>query len=409
MEQDFEQNGSVPGQKEFTFPANVKQMGNIDKKLKIYIEDYVYTYMYQYAKTGGSKEKLMVLAGTHTYINDCDVVIISGVIQAKNTAEENDALTFTDESWIYVNEQMRKYFDGLSVLGWCHVQPEFGIFMMARDEVFHKKCFKNKFQVFCTIDPMEKQECFYAYNDEMTSLRPVKGYFIYYDKNEAMQEYMLENSISKPKEIPESIRKVDRPSDENINTEYADSEKTETAETIDRIDAAERIRKVLNAKEDIKRKSKNGKYAAMTVFTGAICAAFVFMCVNMVSNMDRIQNLEKEITDVKYSYQSINTQIENTAEQVFAVKAQEEEQRKKEEENTVKEQEKKQDKEQTEKDKNLDSAAIYTIQYGDTLWSICDNYYGSPDMITSVMEINAITDIDKLYVGERIVLPNVQE
>ena len=29
-------------------------------------------------------------------------------------------------------------------------------------------------------------------------------------------------------------------------------------------------------------------------------------------------------------------------------------------------------------------------------------------MITSVMEINSITDIDKLYVGERIVLPNVQ-
>lgn len=402
MEQDFEQNGTAPGQKEFTFPVNVKQMGNIDKTLKIYIEDYVYTYMYQYAKTGGSKEKLMVLAGKHTYINNCDVVIISGVIQAKNTAEENGALTFTDESWIYINEQMRKYFDGLSVLGWCHVQPEFGIFMMARDEVFHKRCFKNKFQVFCTIDPMEKQECFYAYNDEMTSLRPVKGYFIYYDKNEAMQEYMLDNSISKPKEIPESIRKEEM--QEFDKTDEAGFDTKDKPETVDRIDAAERIRKVLNAKEDSKRKSKNGKYAAMTVFTGAICAAFVFMCVNMVNNMDRIQTLEKEITDVKYSYETINTQIESKAEQVFAVKAQEEEQKRKEELSLMAENE----KEETKKDKNLDSAAIYTIQYGDTLWSICDNYYGSPEMIVSVMEINSITDIDKLYVGERIVLPNVE-
>ena len=402
MEQDFEQNGTAPGQKEFTFPVNVKQMGNIDKTLKIYIEDYVYTYMYQYAKTGGSKEKLMVLAGKHTYINNCDVVIISGVIQAKNTAEENGALTFTDESWIYINEQMRKYFDGLSVLGWCHVQPEFGIFMMARDEVFHKRCFKNKFQVFCTIDPMEKQECFYAYNDEMTSLRPVKGYFIYYDKNEAMQEYMLDNSISKPKEIPESIRKEEM--QEFDKTDEAGFDTKDKPETIDRIDAAERIRKVLNAKEDSKRKSKNGKYAAMTVFTGAICAAFVFMCVNMVNNMDRIQTLEKEITDVKYSYETINTQIESKAEQVFAVKAQEEEQKRKEEQSLKDENA----KEETKEDKNLDSAAIYTIQYGDTLWSICDSYYGSPEMITSVMEINSITDIDTLYVGERIVLPNVE-
>ena len=402
MEQDFEQNGTAPGQKEFTFPVNVKQMGNIDKTLKIYIEDYVYTYMYQYAKTGGSKEKLMVLAGKHTYINNCDVVIISGVIQAKNTAEENGALTFTDESWIYINEQMRKYFDGLSVLGWCHFQPEFGIFMMARDEVFHKRCFKNKFQVFCTIDPMEKQECFYAYNDEMTSLRPVKGYFIYYDKNEAMQEYMLDNSISKPKEIPESIRKEEM--QEFDKTDEAGFDTKDKPETIDRIDAAERIRKVLNAKEDSKRKSKNGKYAAMTVFTGAICAAFVFMCVNMVNNMDRIQTLEKEITDVKYSYETINTQIESKAEQVFAVKAQEEEQKRKEELSLMAENE----KEEAKEDKNLDSAAIYTIQYGDTLWSICDSYYGSPEMIVSVMEINSITDIDKLYVGERIVLPNVE-
>ena len=402
MDQDIER-GTAPGQKEFTFPVNVKQMGNIDRMLKIYIEDYVYTYMYQYAKTGGSKEKLMVLAGKHTYVNDCDVVIISGVIQAKYTAEENGSLTFTDESWIYINEQMRRYFDGLSVLGWCHVQPEFGIFMMARDEVFHKKCFKNKFQVLCTIDPMEKQECFYAYNSDMTSLRPVKGYFIYYDKNEAMQEYMLDNSISKPKEIPESIRKEEK--QEFDKTDEAGFDIKDKPETIDRIDAAERIRKVLNAKEDSKRKSKNGKYAAMTVFTGAICAAFVFMCVNMVSNMDRIQNLEKELTDVKYSYETINTQIESKAEQVFAVKVQEEEEKRKEEQLAAAEEEKNQDK----KDNNLDSAAIYTIQYGDTLWSICDNYYGSPEMITSVMEINSITDIDKLYVGERIVLPEAKQ
>ena len=60
-------NGEKSG---FTFPSNVKQMGNIDKKLKIYIEDYAYTYLYQYAKTGGGSEKLAVLVGGHTCIND---------------------------------------------------------------------------------------------------------------------------------------------------------------------------------------------------------------------------------------------------------------------------------------------------------------------------------------------------
>ena len=33
----------------FSFPTKVKQMGAIDGRMKIYMEDYVYTYLYVYA------------------------------------------------------------------------------------------------------------------------------------------------------------------------------------------------------------------------------------------------------------------------------------------------------------------------------------------------------------------------
>ena len=398
MEHGLEEKVGTSGQKEFSFPANVKQMGNIDKRLKIYIEYYVYTYIYQYAKTGGSKEKLMVLVGNHTYINDCDVVIVSGAIQGKYSVEENGTQVFTDESWLYINEQMRKYFDGMVIIGWCHVQPEFGIFMMARDEVFHKKCFKNSYQVFCTLDPMERQECFYTHNEDMSSLRPVKGYFIYYDKNEQMQDYMLENSISKPKE----------PVEEDVDAETMEVLGEKPEQSPDRIDAATRIRKVLNSKEEIKQKSKSGRNAAIATVTGAMCAAFLFMSVSMIKNMDRIQTLEKELGDVKYSYENLNSQIENTAAQVFAVKVQEEkaaEEEKKKNEET----EKPADEQDRQLKPDYEIGGIYTIKYGDTLWGICNDFYGSPEMLTSVMEINGITDVDMLFAGERIVLPQKAE
>ena len=385
-------NGEKSG---FTFPSNVKQMGNIDKKLKIYIEDYAYTYLYQYAKTGGGSEKLAVLVGSHTYINDCDVIIISGAIQGRFSVNENGAQTFTDESWLYINEQIRKFFDGLSIIGWVHVQPEFGIFMMSRDETFHKRCFKNSYQVFCTLDPAEKQECFYTYNEDMSSLRPVKGYFIYYDKNERMQDYMLENSISKPKEPinDEGIENEDEPMSALADVPEAEKE-------IDRIDAASRIRKVLNGKEETKAKARQGRYMAFTAVSGVLCAAFIFMCVSMVQNMGRIKALEAELTDVKFTYSDINSKIEDTAAQVFAVKTMEQEKEQREKEAAEAEAKKLEEEKQ-----NQETGDKYIIQYGDTLWDICNRHYGSPEMLTTVMAVNNLTDKDKLWVGQEITLP----
>ncbi len=405
MEQDFE--SSLLSRKEFSFPTNIKQMGNIDKQIKIYIEDYVYTYIYQYAKTGGSKEKLIILVGEHTYVNDYDVVLVSGAIQGKYSEGENGVQKFTEETWNYINEQMEKFFSDLCVLGWCHVQPEFGIFMMARDELFHKKCFKSKYQVFCTIDPMERQECFYTYNSDMSSLRPVKGYFIYYDKNERMQEYMLENSISKPKD---DLVCDDEICENNKNENTKNETRTETKvmpKKIDRIDAASRIRKVISKKEEFERKTKRGKNTAFAAVTGALCAAFIFISINVAQSVERIHNLEKEVGIVKYSYDSINSLMEDTAAQVFAVKAEEEKRAAEEERKKLEleEQERKEQEEQKEEENKYDVSSIYTIKYGDTLWAICNNYYGSPEMLTTVMEINSITDGEKLNAGDRIVLP----
>ncbi len=47
--------GEIFMEKKFNLPANLKQIGNInpDMKLKIYIEDYAYNYLKQYAKIDG--------------------------------------------------------------------------------------------------------------------------------------------------------------------------------------------------------------------------------------------------------------------------------------------------------------------------------------------------------------------
>ncbi|MBR6542655.1 MAG: hypothetical protein IKT73_05555, partial [Anaerotignum sp.] len=197
---DGENNLYERGEKDFETPARVKQMGSIENGLKIFVEDYVYTYLYQYGRSGGGKEKLAALIGRHYVVNGQETVVISGAIQGKETVQENGIEQFSENTWEYIGGQMQRYFKGMNIVGWVHCQPGFGAFLMAKDENFHKEYFKEKWQVLFVIDTVDKLDHFYVYNEEGTGLRQAKGYYVYYDKNREMQEYMLENSMIRPKE-----------------------------------------------------------------------------------------------------------------------------------------------------------------------------------------------------------------
>ena len=71
--------------KPFSMPTKTKQMGSIENGVKIYMEDYVYTYLYQYGRSGGGREKLAVLVGRHYVVDGQDTLVVSGAIQGKAT------------------------------------------------------------------------------------------------------------------------------------------------------------------------------------------------------------------------------------------------------------------------------------------------------------------------------------
>ena len=70
---------------EFAMPKRTKQMGGIEQRLRIFVEDYVYTYLYQYGRSGGGAEKLAALVGKYYELEGQRVLLISGAIQAKGT------------------------------------------------------------------------------------------------------------------------------------------------------------------------------------------------------------------------------------------------------------------------------------------------------------------------------------
>lgn len=63
-------------------PKNIRQIGRPDNRIKIYVEDYVVTYLNQVAQETPQEERLAILLGDTASDEDTAVVFVSGAVAA---------------------------------------------------------------------------------------------------------------------------------------------------------------------------------------------------------------------------------------------------------------------------------------------------------------------------------------
>lgn len=371
--------------KEFSMPARTKQMGSIENHRKIFVEDYVYTYLYQYGRSGGGKEKLAALIGKHYEVEGQEVLVISGAIQGKGTIQQNGAECFTEETWEYIGGQIETYFKGMSLVGWVHCQPGFGAFLMARDEAFHREYFRENWQVLFVVDTMDKLDTFYIYNEDGTGLRQAKGYFVYYDKNREMQEYMLENSMIRPREEEGTAGQAEREPAAEAAEERRRRRKPSAEE---RMDAAKEIRQVLQKRERTAKQAKKEHDRVLAAVSGVLCVVCLCMGLAMLQSLDRLRMVESELVAMQSSYQTLAEDFEGVkVQRVFAA------------EQTERRQAAEQEKEEAKATKK------YIVESGDSLGYISRKYYGDNSGITRIMEANGLENADMIYEGQVLWIP----
>lgn len=404
--------GYAGGNRDFEFPSNIKQMGCIEDSVKIYVEDYVYTYLYQYAKSGNGQEKLAALAGRHMVVDGQEVIIISGAIQGKSTIQEKGAESFSEETWKYINDQMDIYFKGLSLVGWVHTQPGFGAFLMAKDEDFHKEFFSESWQVLFVIDPLDKLDTFFVHNEERTGLRPAKGYFIYYEKNREMQEYMMDHSLVRPKVMP--TENEEEVKENTVEGSEIVEKKKPTQEQ--RLDAAKDIRRILKKRAKEAEEENKTKYTVLAGVSSILCLVCLLMGFSIVHSVERLKRLESELASVQNSYVTMAQEMANKKTQtVFA--AQNNTKETLTEPNEEPKTEPKPEKENTEQEKisekqeqasvavSNEDMDVYVIEEGDSLGYISQKYYGTREGIQMIMDANGLDNPDKIICGQEIKIP----
>ncbi len=298
-------------------PSNIRQIGNISGGLKIYIEDFVYTYLNQYAEAGDYCEKIAFLVGKVINIGGDDVLFICGAVQGKNTIISEGTEIFGEKSFEFAEEQIEKYFEGMEIVGWMQSQPGYSTRLNPVYAEYHKNNFTLRHQVMFILDPIEKLNVFYAWNKE-DELAELSGYFIYYDKNNGMQEYMLQNRTSKYK-VRESVTPYGdkelsfsgEPPVKPIRSKYQTSYSNPSSAGY-----GSKARGVAAA-----RKPEASRMSNMLITLSAVLFVICFiMGAGLIQNESRITALEKDLSDLTVSYVFLQDQVKQGSQSVFAGK-----------------------------------------------------------------------------------------
>lgn len=436
---------------DFLLPTNIKQIGSIGDGLRIYVEDYVCTYLFQYAESGGYDERIALLIGRFMVIDGQSILFINGAIQGKYTEEKDGLLCFTEKDGAYADTVIAEFFPGMEVVGWMQSQPSYGVYLNQQYAAYHMSHFTKDYQVMFVMDPCERINAFYAVSPERGALKETKGYFIYYDKNTNMHEFMLKNKNTDFKTQPPSYIELTRmePASDGIG-EARDvlHGKIDKPEEVIRRHQAERVRK----RSSLEQRRTVNLLVSLSAVLFVVC--FV-MGAGLIQNQDRIVKMEDQLVQLSTAYKNLFVQMnpDGTA-SVFAAQT-EGEPLSAAPENTdgsaqVIEENGGQLNSQATGETNAATpdaagqaaeatpapveaapaantgAAVettppetqpvttspqvsvpetYTIQPGDSLIAISIQYYGDNTRVNDILALNGIENADKIISGKTILLP----
>ena len=382
-------------------PRNYRQIGEPGAK-KIYVEDYVYTYLNKLAQPENLYARGAILFGKmyKTSIGKC--MFISGAAACQNFELDLDETIFSEENWGEIYRIRDSFFPELEICGWFLSRMGFSVDLNDKIIRIHMDNFSGENKVLYMIDALENEDAFYQF--ENYSLKKQRGYYIYYETNQEMKNYMLaEGEMGR---IPERGRR---------------------SETIKRDTAVvKNYKKALRKKKSLRPKSAFGNPAYIA---GGLVAAMVLIYgVRSAIQFQRNQKMQEvfqqqEVTDAKKVTDT--QQGEATTDNMSATETTQTS-------GNAMAPDKKADSSEMSEESNSESAAqntetsetqttektqqtwgsiggYYTVKRGDTLAGISKKMYQSYNYIEMIAEANGIDNVDEIYPGQILEIPQIED
>ena len=400
-------------------PKNVQQIGEPEENRKIYIEDYVITYLKRFAKEEALNSRIAVLLGDSERMGGIPYLFIKSAVALKDLEYSEGGIPFTDEVWAEVYSTIKEYFPAQDILGWFLSVPGYPMELDPGLAKIHVNYFGGVDKVLMVAEPTDGDEDFFAY--ENGRLTRQKGYYIFYERNEAMQRYMIDTGDG------ESIDDREQFEDRAIKS----------------------FRAIVQEKKEL-----SGQKRVMTfLYTASTFLVMVVLVIGitLINNYEKMEGLEMALSDISRTLESQDTpaaaeavdSAETAAQQngeasgaaaeaaapeedetsgvqsgegqsgeaAGAQAAPEETEDEAAAEGTEEDAADQASEEAVQEEAAQEASAesvvpeTYVVQAGDTLLGISRKIYGRDDQIDVICSLNGIDDSDHILVGQKLLLP----
>ena len=397
---------------EYQPPRNIRQVGSPSAKRKIYMEDYVMTYLSKLSMPSNTYARGAILLGTFKRTKEGTFIFISGALEAQNFELDLDETVFTNENWAEIYSQIREFFPKLSIVGWFVSRLGFSTELNSKIMKIHNNYFAGENKVLYMIDSLENEDAFYLYEND--GLKRQKGYYIYYEKNEEMQSYMISKNEGKIKSTQEKQNVVKR--DQAVIASYRKAFE-QKAKLFSKVEAK-------GIKKEMKKES-GFYYVASSFLTIAILA----VGITVINNYDKMVLLEatisqiaedakgenKEVianipssTESEGKTESTSTEAETTteiAETTTEVKEPENEPKR---ETTPPSNSDGKNAGQAVKTAVGSIATYYIVKEGDTMISISKKMFQTGKYVKEILNANQMSEDDTIFPGQKIIIPTIE-
>lgn len=365
-------------------PKNIRQIGSPAGHTKVYIEDYVITFLNSLSMDKNTYVRGAILFGEKKQIGNDLVIFIRGAIEGQNLELDLDETVFDDEVWREIYQQKERLFSGLDVIGWALLRMGFSVRLNDKIKKTHFENFPGEGKVLYMMDDLEGEDAFYVFRGEDLSRQ--NGYYIYYEKNPMMQNYLVERRQD-IKEVQTYEKMMESRRDEKLIQQFREkiSKKTKSNQR------KGRIRNISTA-------------AAVTIMMIMGGTMYYYAGQDQSINFKEVVNgavhtMGKGVSD-QISTKSSTTSVKITKTLDSATQTSIHKKEQKTTQPTIKQ------KQKTQKASSGQyKSYTYTVKSGETLVSISRKVYGTQKLVQRIKKVNALSDENQIYPGQKLIIP----
>ncbi len=361
-------------------PKNIRQIGSPAGHTKVYIEDYVITFLNRLAMDKNTFVRGAILFGEKKNIGSDTVLFVRGAIEGQNLELDLDETVFDDYVWREIYQQKDRFFPDLDVIGWALSRMGFSVRLNDKIKKTHFENFPGEGKVLYMVDHLEQEDAFYVYRGQ--DLVRQNGYYIYYERNPKMQDYLVERN--------QRIREAQ--SYENMLEAKRD----------------EKIIRQFREKVSQKAKSNNRKGMVRRFSSAAAMALILLMGGTMyyyAKNDDTVDFQDMVRGAVETMGKGVKEQVDTESEEIPSTLATETTQTQTSTQTSTRQTSVTTTSTTSASRQTVNSYQRYVVRKGDTLVSISKKMYGTQKMVQRIKDANGIKNGDQIFPGQKLIIP----